>query len=106
MIYDKQKGCERANLMYTAQIDSMNTKLREEQTKLAEGTDNQNMAEQGSHQKSKQHDDTAVEYTKTMKECCDNQNTAKSELCALEKIRGELLKIEGQAVSITDCEVS
>jgi len=107
MIYSKQNFCEEADLMYTAQIDAMNTKLREEQAKLAEGTDNQNTAEQGSHQKSNQHDETAVEYTKTMQECCDNQNTAKSELCALEKIRGELLKIEGKSVtSISDCEVS
>merc|ERR1719373_1167912 len=41
-----------------------------------------------------------------MSKCCDNQNDLMSEKCALSKIRGELQKLEGQNVFITDCEVS
>ena len=42
-----------------------------------------------------------------MGECCDNQNEAKSQLCALDKIRGELLKMQNESyLDIVDCQVS
>jgi len=41
-----------------------------------------------------------------MKECCDEQNALKSEICAITKIRGELYKMKGVAMFITDCQVS
>jgi len=42
-----------------------------------------------------------------MTQCCDNQNEAKSQLCALAKIRGELLKMQNTTyLSIVDCQVS
>jgi hypothetical protein len=41
----------------------------------------------------------------TMKECCDEQNALKSEICALEKVRGELFKMKGVEMFIIDCEV-
>merc|ERR1740122_845726 len=42
-----------------------------------------------------------------MTQCCDNQNEAKSQLCALAKIRGELLKMQNTSyLDIVDCQVS
>jgi len=42
-----------------------------------------------------------------MTQCCDNQNEAKSQLCALGKIRGELLKMQNKSyIDIVDCQVS
>jgi len=52
------------------------------------------------------HAAASTEFVANSKECCDNKNTMKSELCALEKIRGELTRMEGVEVFITDCEVS
>jgi len=106
MIRTKQEFCREQNEAFTAQINMLNERLGEERTNLATGTENQNQAETGSHQKSQQHEETAAQYTKSMQECCTSQNNAKSEICALEKIRGELIKMEGQNIFIVDCEVS
>jgi len=73
---------------------------------LATATEDQNTAESGSHSTSQQHAAAATEFTKNMKACCDNQNTFKSELCALGKIRGELNNLNGTKIYITDCELS
>merc|ERR1712050_777903 len=99
-IRSKQNFCKEQDLSFVAQIDALNDRLAEERTNLATGTENQNQAETGSHQKSQQHETTAAEYTTSMQECCTNQNNQKSEICALEKIRGELLKMEGQNIFI------
>ena len=56
--------------------------------------------------KAQQHTEISHEYGVTMKECRDNQNDLKSDICALEQIRGELYKLKGLEVFITDCEVS
>jgi len=106
MIRAKQQFCNKQNLAFTAQIDGLNERLGEERTNLAVGTENQNQAETGSHQKSQQHEETSAEYMNSMQECCTTQNNAKSEICALEKIRGELLKMEGQNIFIVDCDTS
>jgi len=105
-IGSRQSFCKEQGGSYTSQIQSMSGKLAEERANLATGTENQNQAEGGSHQKSAQHERTAKDYTTNMQECCANQNTAKSEICALKKIRGELTNMKGTKVFIVDCEVS
>merc|ERR1719162_485769 len=89
-----------------AQITDLNNDLSSAQTNLAEGTTEQVESEKSSHLTSAQHSLKKDEYGSTMKECCDEQNDLKSEICALEKIRGELFKMKGYAIFITDCEVS
>merc|ERR1719367_2416488 len=85
----------------------MNTKLRDTQAKLAQCTEDQNQAELNAHHNAEQLQLTSTEFTKTMGECCDNQNEAKSQLCALDKIRGELLKMQNKSyLDIVDCQVS
>merc|ERR1719210_2318719 len=98
MIFNKQKYCEEQTNSFTEQITGINTRLRKERGDLAEGTKRQNENEEGSHQKSAQHAELAIQYTTEMKTCCDNKNTARSELCALEKIRGEVAKIKEETV--------
>jgi len=105
-IHFKQQFCEEQSLSFTEQIESMNENLRKTQANLATATEDQNLAESGSHQKAAQHELTAKEYTDRKAVCCETQNTAESELCALEKIRGELMKMEGDPVFISDCVVS
>merc|ERR1719188_1433221 len=96
----------------------MNTKLRDTQAKLAECTEGQNQAELNAHHNGAQLEQTSAEYTRTMEQCCDNQNEFKSQscdlnsfwlsqLCALDKIRGELLKMQNTSyLDIVDCQVS
>jgi len=105
-IFNKQKFCEEQTQSFTEQINGINTRLRKERGDLAEGTKRQNENEEGSHQKSTQHAELAIQYTTETKTCCDNKNTARSELCALEKIRGEVAKIKGKALYFIDCAVS
>jgi len=91
---------------FSQQISSLNKNIREQRTRLAVATQDVSTAQSGSHQASAQHAKMDKEYHHTMKVCCTNQNNAKSEICAMTKIRGELLKMEGQKIFITDCAVS
>lgn len=102
----KQKWCSETSSSFESQIITLDVNIGQEQTNLATAIEDQNKGESGSHLKSSQHADATVEYTKEMKECCDNQNNYKSEECALKKIRGQLFKLKGTTVFITDCEVS
>jgi hypothetical protein len=62
--------------------------------------------QQQSDLSNEQHGELDAEYHKEMTSCCDNKNAFTGEICALEKIRGELYRLEGLKVFITDCEVS
>merc|ERR1719277_702465 len=107
-IGSKHFFCEMQTARYKEEIENMNEKLRDSQAKLAECTEDQNQAELNAHHNAAQLELTSTEYTKTMTQCCDNQNEQKSQLCALGKIRGELLKMQNKTtyVDIVDCEVS
>jgi len=101
-----QRTCLEDRTNMEAQIANLGEKLRVAQTELAQATKDQVDSESSSNLKAQQHTEISHEYGVTMKECCDNQNDLKSEICALEKIRGELYKMKGWTVFITDCEVS
>jgi len=101
-----QKGCLEDKTIMEAQVANLGEKLRVSQTGLAIATKDQVESESSSNLKAQQHTEVSAEYGTTMKECCDEQNDLKSEICALEKIRGELYKMRGWTVFITDCEVS
>merc|ERR550532_1467243 len=74
---------------------------------MSQCTEEQNQCEIDSHHNAAQLQISSAEYTKTMTQCCDNQNEAKSQLCALGKIRGELLKMQNKSyLDIVDCQVS
>jgi len=98
--------CERTDASLVTQIASLGDELREAQTKLADSTKMQIDAESQAALRGRQHAELKREFTKTMTQCCSEQNEARSEICALTKIRGELYKIEGAKLFITDCAVS
>jgi len=101
-----QTGCLRDKTIMEAQLANLGEKLRISSTDLATATKDQVDSESSSNLKAQQHTEVSAEYGTTMKECCDEQNDLKSEICALEKIRGELYKLRGWTVFITDCAVS
>jgi len=105
-LYKKEEWCRAESLRYTQQISALNEELRKEQAALAKATEDQNIAETGSHQAATLHKRTAKEYRSTLSDCCNTQNEKKSEMCALEKIRGELMKLEGTSIFMTNCVVS
>jgi hypothetical protein len=99
-------NCEDQRLVMEDQIANLGEKLRSAQTDLGISTKDQVDSESSSNLKAEQHAEVTHEYGKTMNECCNEQNNLKSEICALEKIRGELYKMKGLDPFITDCEVS
>jgi len=100
------KNCEDNRLVMEDQIANLGEKLRSAQTDLGVSTKDQVDSESSSNLKGQQHGQVTHEFGKTMNECCNEQNNLKSEICALEKIRGELFRLKGVDALITDCEVS
>jgi len=106
-LVEKEEFCQTQTATYTSQIGGMENKLRQERTALATATQEQNHAETGSHTQSQAHAEASTEFVRKTKECCENRNNMQGELCALEKIRGELTNMNStKKVFITDCEVS
>jgi len=105
-VRNKEKSCLQMKVGFADQLDSLQAKLSQERTSLATATADQNQAEASSHVQAEQHEQASAQYASDMKTCCDNQNNARSEMCALEKIRGELNNLNGTKVFIQDCEVS
>jgi len=98
--------CEQTDASLVAQLASLGDLLRQAQTSLATSTKLQIDSESQAALRGRQHAQLKKEYTNTMTQFCSDQNEARSELCALTKIRGELYKIEGAKVFIVDCAVS
>merc|ERR1712127_913772 len=92
----RQSYCEIQTASFKRQILEKNARLRIARTNFAVATDDQNSAEAESHTKSALHKTMLIAY----------HNEMKTEICALKKIRGEFIKMEGQNVFITDCQVS
>merc|ERR1719311_1984691 len=61
--------CENNKANLEAQIASFETRLKDEQSKLAQATQKQNNAEEQSRLKNSQLQEITAEYEKTMKEC-------------------------------------
>lgn len=101
-----ENHCDAQSKSLTELIEGMEEKLRVERVNLATATEDQNTAEAGSHTNAQQHEAAVTEYIKSRKTCCDNRNAMISEMCALDKIRGELNKVNGTQIFISDCEVS
>jgi len=101
-----ETSCNEIKEGYEKTIESLSTTLSDQQTGLADGTQKMVQNQQRSADLNEQHRELDGEYHTTMTKCCDNQNAFTGEVCALEKIRGELYRIEGINVFITDCEVS
>jgi len=105
-LVDLQTKCQEIRTSYENTISSLESQLKEEQTNLASASKSMTENQQQSVLSNEQHRTTNKMYHSTMSECCDNKNAFTAEICALEKIRGELYRLEGLKVFITDCEVS
>jgi len=105
-LVDLQTKCQEIRVSYENTISSLESQLKEEQTNLAAASKSMTENQQQSVLSNEQHKSMNKVYHSTMTECCDNRNAFTAEICALEKIRGELYRLEGLKVFITDCEVS
>mmetsp|Transcript_65519 Transcript_65519/g.213335 ORF Transcript_65519/g.213335 Transcript_65519/m.213335 type:complete len:887 (-) Transcript_65519:188-2848(-) len=105
-LVNKETFCEETVQTLDAQVGSLSESLREQQTNLATSTKDQVESESQSGLKSKQFEEQQKEYTAEMAEHCSTQNEFRTELCALEKIRGELYKMAGKEALFADCEVT
>jgi len=101
-----QDSCQKTAIQYEEIISSRESQLKEEQTNFAAATKSLQENQQLSTTSNEQHGELGLDYHSTMSTCCDNKNGFTSEICALEKIRGELYRLEGVEALITDCEVS
>merc|ERR1719321_925323 len=95
---------DKANL--EAQISAFETRLKEQQSKLAMATKQQNDAEEQSRLKNHQLKEIMDEYEKTMKECAKNIEELQAEICGAKKIRKEIYKMSAMTALVADCEVS
>lgn len=100
-------SCEDTKLNYEAQITDFETRLKDEQTALARGTEQQNEAEEQSRLKGIEFVKFQKEYTDGMKLCEENIQGFQVEVCSMGKIRAEIFTIAGQGDEhFQDCQVS
>jgi len=98
--------CSEVRQIYEYSISALMAQIEEEQGVLADATKIMTEAQQQSALSNSQHRDLNNEYHKEMTQCCENQDEATREICALKKIRGELYTMEGMVSGISDCAVT
>ena len=101
----RKRFCEETSRSYKEQSNEMKERHDAELSRHAQSTKQQVDAERASHQLDAQHHEMEKDYFKKSKSCCSNKNELISEICALEKMRGELTRMKGLSASIRDCEV-
>merc|ERR1719171_578984 len=107
-IADMEKHCEETKNTLETQIKNDEDILSDSQTKLGFATEKEATAGETARQTAAEHDQLDSDLRKQMKTCNDNYINFETELCALKKIRGELMKMKGDGHSgfFQDCEVS
>merc|ERR1719482_2485279 len=98
--------CKAERENYESQIDDIRSRLDAWQTALAEATTRGIQAREGERLKQGQYTEQLTAHGETIQECEENLGNFRSEKCALNKIRGELVKMSSYKVFIVDCEVS
>jgi len=107
-IASMEKHCEETRITLETQIKNDEDMLSDAQTKLGFATEKEATAGETARQTAAEHEQLDKDLRKQMKTCTDNYLNFESELCALKKIRGELMKMKGDGHSgfFQDCEVS
>merc|ERR1719456_984082 len=107
-IADMEKHCVEVKETLEKQIKDDEDMLAEAQTKLAAATEKEATAGETARQTAAQHEQLDSDLRYQMKKCTTNYIGFEGELCALKKIRGELMKMKGDGHSgfFQDCEVS
>merc|ERR1719267_459678 len=93
-IADMEKHCEETKNTLETQIKNDEDMLADAQTKLGFATEKEATAEETARQTAAEHDQLDADLRKQMKTCNDNYINFETELCALKKIRGELMKMK------------
>jgi len=107
-IASMEHHCEETKATLEKQIQDDEDMLSDAQTKLGYATEKEATAGETARQTAAEHDQLDADLRKQMKTCTQNYLNFESELCALKKIRGELMKMKGDGHSgfFQDCEVS
>lgn len=101
-----QARCKYIDENFQAQIQSQEIQLKQAQAEVAGATTAQNNAEESMRLKNSEVDTLLRETGKTMKTCHKNMDQFSNEICALQKIRGELNKMDNGNTVYQDCEQS
>merc|ERR1719446_841183 len=107
-IASMEAHCKETRETLEAQIKQDQDTLAEYQTKLGDATQKEASAGETARQTAAENDQLDKDLQKQMKTCTANYIGFESELCALKKIRGELMKMKGDGHSgfFQDCEVT
>jgi len=103
---ETNRDCADVLKIYRHTEEALSATLKEEQTSLATAQSYLSENMQQSVLSNRQHKELSAEYTSEMTECCANKNKFTGEICSLRKIRGEIYKMAGLSVLITDCEIT
>merc|ERR1719311_514934 len=107
-IASMEHHCEETKATLEKQIADDEDTLSDSQTKLGLATEKEATAGETARQTAAEHEQLDQDLRKQMKTCTQNYLNFESELCALKKIRGELMKMKGDGHSgfFQYCEVS
>merc|ERR550514_1435457 len=107
-IASMEAHCKLTKETLEKQIQDDKDTLAESQVKLGDATQKEAAAGETARQTAAQHDQYDTELREMMKKCQEHYIGFEGELCALKKIRGELMKMKGDGHSgfFQDCEVS
>merc|ERR1719247_4018510 len=100
-----EEHCKQTKETLEAQIKLDEDTLADYQTKLGFATEKEATAGETARQTAAEHDQLDADLRKQMKTCQTNYIGFETELCALKKIRGELMKMKGDGHSgfFQDC---
>merc|ERR1719446_1133906 len=107
-IASMEAHCQDTRETLEEQIKNDEDILADSQTKLGDATQKEASAGETARQTAAENDQLDKDLQKQMKTCTANYIGFETELCALKKIRGELMKMKGDGHSgfFQDCEVS
>merc|ERR1719158_2326454 len=103
-----EQHCEETKTTLETQIQNDEDMLSDAQTKLGFATEKEATAGETARQTAAENEQLDSDLRKQMKTCTGNYINFETELCALKKIRGELMKMKGDGHSgfFQDCEVA
>jgi len=101
-----EQECKQMHEELRSSMTALDSELAHSQAQLAEYTKTIQESSQQEAQMSAMHVEYVKDFAEKMKECRDNIKGFLGELWCLDRLRGELFRLEGHEVQITDCEVS
>jgi hypothetical protein len=106
-IASMEKHCEETRMTLTTQIENCESMMKQAEKDLASASEVEATAGETARQTAAEHDQLDEDLRKQMKTCTKNYLGFEGEICALKKIRGELMKMRGDGHSgfFQDCEV-